>query len=86
MKKYILITLLCLLTLPSFAQGKLIESSEEEHQWDAARYHASFINKNSKKIDLDLQHALKEHFGFGDFIIRDPETGKEILRIKDLKD
>ena len=25
-------------------------------------------------------------FGYGDFIIRDPQTGKEILRITSLKD
>ncbi len=64
----------------------IVESSEAEHKWDADLYDASFINKNSKKIDLDIQHAMKEHFGFGDFVFRDPHTGEEIARVRNLKE
>ena len=45
-----------------------------------------FLDKNSKKLPVDLGEAIMSNFGFGDFIIRDPATGREIMRLKDLKD
>ena len=42
--------------------------------------------KNSKKMNIDLRHILEEHFGFGDFIFRDPVTREEIRRISNLKE
>ncbi|MCM1223521.1 MAG: phosphoenolpyruvate synthase, partial [Lachnospiraceae bacterium] len=45
-----------------------------------------FIDKNSKKLPVDLGHAITENFGFGDFVIRNPETGMEIMRLATLKD
>ncbi len=45
-----------------------------------------FIDKNSKKLPLDLGKAIMDNFGFGDFIIRDPATGAEIGRLSSLKD
>ncbi len=64
----------------------IIESAETENRWDASLYNASFVDKNSKKMALDLQQSVKEHFGFGDFIFRNPETGAEIARVKSLKE
>ena len=64
----------------------IIESSEEENRPKVKAFGGQFIDKNSKKFPVDLGNAIMRDFGFGDFIIRDPETGNEILRIHDLKD
>lgn len=44
------------------------------------------IDKNSKKMNIDLRNLLAEHMGFGDFIFRDPKTHAEIRRIRNLKE
>ena len=64
----------------------IMESSEIANEAAVKELKCAFISKNSKQLPADLEIALRENFGFGDFIIRNPETGKEILRIKDLKD
>ena len=47
---------------------------------------ASFIDKNSKSYPQDLRKKIMQRFGFGDFVILNPQTKEEIMRIKDLKD
>ena len=64
----------------------IMESSEASNEAAARELGCAFINKNSKQLPTELGNALRKYFGFGDFIIRDPQTGEEILRIKDLKD
>lgn len=64
----------------------IFESSEEENSKLAKELHASFINKNSKSYPQDLRKKITQHFGFGDFIILNPQNMQEIMRIKDLKD
>ncbi len=64
----------------------IMESSEAGNEAAAREMGCAFLNKNSKQLPSDLGNALRKYFGFGDFIIRDPQTGEEILRIKDLKD
>lgn len=64
----------------------IIESSEASNEPLIKEFNGTFLDKNSKKLPVDLGKAIMEHFGFGDFIIRNPQTGKEIFRIKDLKD
>ena len=59
------------------------ESDKREMAWECG---ASFIDKNSKKLNQDLKDVLTKHFGFGDFIFRDPNTLEEIARVKNLKD
>ena len=49
-------------------------------------YGASFIDKNSKKMDVDLRRIVSDNFGFGDFIFRNPDTGEEIARVRNLKE
>ena len=63
-----------------------MESSEASNEAAARELGCAFISKNSKQLPADLGNALRKYFGFGDFVIRDPQTGNEILRIKDLKD
>ena len=64
----------------------IIESSEVENRNRVAPFNGVFIDKNSKKLSVDLGKAITENFGFGDFIIKNPDTGREIMRIKSLKD
>ena len=64
----------------------IIESSDIENRELVAQFGGTFLDKNSKKLPVDLGRAIMDHFGFGDFIIRNPETGEEIMRITNLKD
>ena len=63
----------------------IIESSEVENASKVKEFNGQFLDKNSKKFPVDLGNAIMRDFGFGDFIVRNPETGEEILRIHDLK-
>ncbi|MGN0210078.1 MAG: PEP/pyruvate-binding domain-containing protein, partial [Muribaculaceae bacterium] len=63
----------------------IVESSEVDNAVDVARIGGVFLDKNSKKLPVDLGDAIMANFGFGDFIIRDPKTGREIMRLRDLK-
>ena len=44
------------------------------------------LDKNSKKFDVDLRDTIAEHFGFGDFLFRDPVTREVISRVRNLKE
>jgi len=64
----------------------IIQSSETDNQVYANRYAASFVDKNSKKMDVDLQRIVSDNFGFGDFIFRNPTTNAEVAKVRNLKD
>lgn len=64
----------------------IIESSETENASAVGDFNGVFIDKNSKKLSVDLGDAIMGNFGFGDFIIRNPRDGREIMRIRNLKD
>lgn len=64
----------------------VLESSEASNKVYAKELNASFIDKNSKSYPQDLRKKIMERFGFGDFVILNPHTREEIMRIKDLKD
>ena len=64
----------------------ILQSSEianKQKAWDAGY---DFLDKNSKKFNVDLRHLLEEHMGFGDFIFRDPNTREEVARVSSLKE
>ena len=63
----------------------IIESSEAENRMAAERLNCVFLDKNSKKLPVDLTKAMSTEFSFGDFVMTDPETCKE-LRLRSLKD
>ena len=63
----------------------IIESSEISNRKAAEELGCVFLDKNSKKLPVDLSAAISEQFSFGDFLMTDPATGKEI-RIRSLKD
>lgn len=64
----------------------IMESAEPEKSELAAKCGARFIDKNSKKMGVDLRRLVRKDFGFGDFIFRNPDTMEEVARIKNLKD
>ncbi len=64
----------------------IIESSEAENRQRAESEGFMFVDKNSKILSVELRKILEEHMGFGDFIFRDPATGKEVHRVHNLKE
>ena len=63
----------------------IIESSEIKNADHALQIGCVFLDKNSKKLPVDLGNAIKDRFGFGDLVLTDPTTGKQV-RITSLKD
>jgi len=64
----------------------ILQSSETVNSLRAKAEGYDFLDKNSKKFNVDLRHLLEEHMGFGDFIFRDPETKQEVMRVSSLKE
>ncbi len=64
----------------------IMESSESDKEELAEKCNADFIDKNSKKMYVDLRKYILKRFGFGDFIFRDPVTMEEVARLRNLKD
>lgn len=64
----------------------IMESAEAENAQRAYLSGYHFIDKNSKKMDVDLRDMVRRYFGFGDFVFRDPKTLEEIARIHNLKE
>jgi hypothetical protein len=64
----------------------ILESAEDSNRTYAERYGAAFIDKNSKKMNIDLREEVRNGFGFGDFVFRNPTTGEEVARVRNLKE
>ncbi|MDR0413468.1 MAG: phosphoenolpyruvate synthase [Dysgonamonadaceae bacterium] len=64
----------------------VFNSSEMSNKLFADELNCSFVYKNSKTFPQDLRKEIMNKFGFGDFIIIDPATKQEVMRIKSLKD
>ena len=64
----------------------ILQSAEESNRAYASRLEASFIDKNSKKMNIDLRDAVSRNFGFGDFIFINPRTMEEVARVHNLKE
>ena len=64
----------------------ILQSSESGNEKFCAQLDASFVDKNSKKMNVDLRDIVSDNFGFGDFVFRDPNTKKEVLRVRNLKE
>lgn len=64
----------------------ILQSAEPENRAKAEAEGFRFVDKNSKKMNIDLHKIMEEHMGFGDFIFRDPATREEIMRIHSLKE
>ncbi len=64
----------------------ILQSAEVTNKDFAESCGAQFIDKNSKKMNIDLREAVSENFGFGDFIFRNPNTMEEVVRVHNLKE
>lgn len=64
----------------------ILQSAEEENRVYADKLEVQFIDKNSKKMDVDLREAVSASFGFGDFIFLNPNTMEEVVRVHNLKE
>lgn len=64
----------------------IMESSEPEKAQLLEDQKVRFVDKNSKKMAVDLRKLINHYFGFGDFIFRDPKTMEEVARLRNLKD
>jgi len=63
----------------------LLQSSDISNKAYADEMGVGFIYKNSKTLNIELRDYIISHFGFGDFIFRDPKTLKEVCRATDLQ-
>lgn len=64
----------------------IMQSSDNDNKRFANKLGLSFVQKHAKTYPTDLHNAIMRHFGFGDFVVTDPTTHHELLRIKNLKD
>ena len=64
----------------------IMESSEPEKGKLLEGKKVRFVDKNSKKMAVDLRELILRYFGFGDFIFRNPQTLEEVARLRNLKD
>ena len=64
----------------------ILQSSEIANKEKAEAEHFLFVDKNSKKMNVDLRQLIEEHMGFGDFVFRDPKTKEEVARVSTLKE
>ena len=64
----------------------IMESSEPEKAALLQGKKVRFVDKNSKKMAVDLRELILRYFGFGDFVFRNPETLEEVARLRNLKD
>ena len=64
----------------------IMESSDTARADECVPYKIRFVDKNSKKMAVDLRELILRYFGFGDFIFRNPQTLEEVARLRNLKD
>ncbi len=64
----------------------ILESSDAISNEVLQQLNAYFVNKNSKKMNVDLRDTVRRHFGFGDFIFINPQTKEEVARVHNLKE
>ena len=63
----------------------LMQSSQESMRATANKLKVGFVVKTSKTLTQEVSEYIESEFGFGDFIARDPRTGKEIARASDME-
>ncbi|MBQ9450871.1 MAG: phosphoenolpyruvate synthase [Bacteroidales bacterium] len=62
----------------------LMQSSQESMRAVAEQLGVGFALKSSKTLTHDVSEYIGREFGFGDFIVTDPDTGMEVARAKNL--
>ncbi len=64
----------------------IVESTESENRDKVGDFNGIFLDKTSKKLPVDLGEEIMANFGFGDFVMRDPATGREIMRLHSINE
>lgn len=62
----------------------LLQSSQESMREVAQQMGVGFVCKTSKTLTHELSEYIGREFGFGDFVVTDPASGKVIARARDL--
>ncbi len=62
----------------------MLQSSDQWQEEIMAELKVSFINKYSKTLLVELKQYIREHYGFGDFVFKDPATDHEEDRANNL--
>lgn len=78
------IKLCCMIRSEVRQMPVLLQSSDENYKEAMAVIRASFINKYSKTLLADVRNYIKENYGFGDFVFKDPDTDEELDRANNL--
>ena len=63
----------------------LMQSSQESMRSIAKKLNVGFVIKTSKTLTQEVSDYIESECGFGDFIARDPRSGREIARASDLE-
>ena len=63
----------------------LLQSAQLDLKEEGAKYDASFIYKHSETLLKELRDYIKDNYGFGDFIFKDPD-GMTLEKAKNLKE
>lgn len=64
----------------------IVESQEKANRAPVEEAGYLFLDKESKTLPIDLRKAVSQQFGFGDFIVKYPGSGREQMRIRNLKE
>ena len=62
----------------------LMQSSQESMRAVAEQLGVGFVHKRSKTLTQEVSEYIGREFGFGDFIVTDPETGRITARARNL--
>lgn len=62
----------------------LMQSSQESMREQADLLGVGFAKKNSPTLTQEIAEYMGREFGFGDFILKNPETGVEVYRVHNL--
>lgn len=64
----------------------IVESTEAANRDKVGEFCGIFLDKTSKKLPVDLGKEIMANFGFGDFVMREPATGREIMRLHSINE
>ncbi|MFW5792634.1 MAG: PEP/pyruvate-binding domain-containing protein [Bacteroidota bacterium] len=62
----------------------ILQSSSDLSDESVRQMGAAFLNKYSKSLLTELKNYIKNNYGFGDFVFKNPETKAEIDRANNL--
>lgn len=63
----------------------LLQSSQESMREQAKALGVGFVVKTSKTLTHEVSEYISREFGFGDFVVTNPDTGEEMGRASDLE-